>query len=341
MRKLVLALLLMGFIALGASAQKEKKNNCPAVIYSLPKTVLVVEVKVSKIVQKAGPYYRYGEHYLALKDVITEDKTTWEVSKVNIYRKGIADDTKTFQLKKNSFVSLNDEGVICGINWGSEKTYCKQVEQKCNKKCEANSDDFLSNLVLTEDQLVANSTAKMAESAAKQIYRIRDSRISLISGENDKIPADGESLKLMLKKLDQTEKSLIELFAGKTTKTTVTKEFEIIPDKDLKNEVLFRISGLTGIVDKDDLSGSPVYINLSSTKNDTPPVKTKKGIGYFYNLPGSAKVKITNGEKDFFNEDIEVSEFGSIQKLPCKLFKKSNVKVKYNSKTGAIINIEK
>lgn len=333
--KKLLFILLIGLLSLGASAQKQ--NNKPSVVYSLPKTVLIVKVKVSKTIEELGPYYRYAERYLGMKDVIMESKTTYDVSKVQVHRKGLADETKTFQLK-NGLVTLNSKGVICGINTGCKKEDKKEAPKSKKKKSDI---DFLSNTVLTEDQLVANSTAKMAENAAKQIYRIRESRINLISGENEQLPADGESLKLMLKKLDQTEKALVELFTGRTTKKTIKEEFEIVPDKDIKDYVLFRISSLNGIVDKDDLSGSPVYINLTCKKNNTPPIKVKKGEGYFYNLPGLAKVVVSSGEKEYFNKDVEVSQHGSLQQIPCKALKNRKIKVKYNDKTGALISIGK
>jgi len=347
--KKTLSFCLLGLIAIGAFAAnpKEKKNikpNDPAIIYSLPKTVLVVEVEATKTVQKAGPYYNYSEHYLALKDVVTENKTTWEINKISIRPKTIADKNKTFILNSdpNLYVSLTKEGVICGIN--TPAPCCMKPAEKNNyvTKGAASDDDFFNNGVLTEEQLTANSTAKMAETAAKQIYRIRDSRLSLITGDNDKIPSDGESLKLMLKKLDQSEKSLVEMFAGKKIKTTVTKEIEITPDKALKNELLFRLSGLNGIVDKDDLSGSPVYITLTPSINDTPQAVTeKKENKFYYMLPGTAHVLISNSENKFLEDDFSIAQFGSIQALPAKVLKNKCVKIKYDPQTGSLISIEK
>ncbi len=335
MKKLLITLLI-GLISLGSFAQKQK-NNKPVIIYSLPKTILLVKVEVKEIKEEVGPYYRYAERFLGLKDVITENKTNYEVEKVEIHRKGIADENRTYQVQ-NGFISLNKRGVICGINTGSKKS-CKKEKTKCKRENKSYA-NFIANTVLTEDQLVANSTAKMAENAAKQIYRIRENRINLISGESERTPADGKSLKVMLKKLDQTEKALLTLFTGKSIIKILKEEYRITPDKNLEKYVLFRISALNGIVDKDDLSGSPVYLNASYTKNATPPAKIKKGNGYFYNLPGIANISVYSEEKEFLNKELEISQHGSLQKLPCKVTKK-NSKVKYDNKSGAILSIEK
>lgn len=348
--KKTLSVFLLCLIALGSSTvnAKEKKNtkpNEPAVVYSLPKTVLVVEVEATKTVQKVGPYYNYSERYLALKDVVTEDKTTWEIKRIRVRAKSIADKDKTYTLDANPdfCVSLSPEGVISGINTPAEPhtLKIKKMDDYVTKPADSD-DDFFNSSVLTEEQLTANSTAKMAEMAAKQIYRIRDSRLSLIAGDNEKIPADGESLKLMLKKLDGSEKALVEMFAGKKIKTTVIKKIEITPEKAMKNELIFRLSALNGVVDKDDLSGSPVYITVTPTMNETPQAVTeKKKNKFYYILPGSAQVGVSNNENKFFEGNFPVAQFGSMQALPSKVIKTKGVKIKYNPQTGALISIEK
>ena len=51
---------------------------------------------------------------------------------------------------------------------------------------------------LTEEILMSNSSAKMAELVAKEIYSIRESKNALLRGEEDNMPKDGAQLKLML-----------------------------------------------------------------------------------------------------------------------------------------------
>ncbi len=332
MKKVALSLLSI-LLALSAFAQKEI-NNKPAMVYSLPKTVLVVKATACKTTQQAGPYFRYAERYLGISDVVTENKTSYELTKVTVLRKGIADPLNTFQSTKNALITLTSKGVISGIN-----TTCSIINKESNikNKKEESDADFIANTVLTEDQLVANSIAKMAENAAKQIYRIRESRINLISGESEQMP-DGAALKLMLKKLDQTEKALVALFTGKVTKEYLKKEFEIEPDKNRDNEILFRVSTINGLVDKDDLSGIPVYVSIKTTKNNTPQVKAKNKTGLYYRLPGTAEVIVNSGEKEFFREKLTVSQHGSLQKLPrCS---SKNTKITYDIKTGAIKNMQ-
>lgn len=336
----LLCLLVLTTSVVAAKKKTKEKNNSPAVVYSLPKTVLVVEVEITKLIQQPGPYFQYAEHYLALKDVVTENKTSYEVSAIAIKSKGIADPNKTFQVDKNASILLNNKGVICAIN--TSVTQDEQKTEEASTSFQKNKEDnaFILNTVLTEDQLVANSVAKMAENAAKQIYDIRESRIDLISGNNDKMPPDGESLKLMLHKLDEAEKALLSLFAGTTIKKISTHELEIFPERELNNEVLFRISALNGLVDKDDLSGSPVTVNLSISKNTVPSVQTDKKKGYFYLLPSIAKITISNNETEYIQKELEISQKGSLQEIPAKTINSNKLKVLYNSTTGSIRSLE-
>lgn len=353
MRK-VFSLILLFALSLSLLAAKKKsstdksngKENEPAVIYSLPKTVLKIEVEVSQVAEKPGPYFNYSERFLALKDVVKEYKNYWEISDMHVTVIGEPDKNKTFQLSpsETNNVQLTREGLICGINYpcNTDLEALSATAKKLNAaelEKENATNALYNNMVLTEDQLVANSTAKMAENAAKQIYRIRDSRLSLITGESDKVPSDGESLQLMLKRMDQSEQALVELFAGKKAKITLIKEIIITPEKGMKNEVIFRFSTLNGLVEKDDLSGAPVTMTVINEKNYLQSASTKKESGFFYNIPSKARIEISFGDKLYYDEVVPVAQFGTVQALPAKVAKKG--KVKYESKTGSILSIEK
>lgn len=53
---------------------------------------------------------------------------------------------------------------------------------------------------------MAGSTARQAEVAAKQIYRIRESRLNILTGEADNLPPDGEAMKLVIQQWKSRKK---------------------------------------------------------------------------------------------------------------------------------------
>ena len=48
-----------------------------AVIYSLPRTAIMVKVEVEKEIQKKGPFYAYRNKYLGQDGGIADDLTIW------------------------------------------------------------------------------------------------------------------------------------------------------------------------------------------------------------------------------------------------------------------------
>lgn len=165
--------------------------------------------------------------------------------------------------------------------------------------------------VFSEELLMAGSTAKQAEVAAKQIYRIRESRLNILTGEADNLPPDGEAMKLVIQQLEEQEKALTNLFTGILTKETDHYEVSIIPHDNLDKEVLFRFSKQLGIVDADDLGGTPVYMNLKATER--APIldakeaekKDKSLKGIVYNVPGKASIEILMDKKHSIKERLK------------------------------------
>lgn len=315
------------------------------VVYYLPKTVIVVETETEQTVQKVGPFVKYAQLYLGVKDVVVEDKSVWQLTAVKLRSMAQPDENRAFKIMiapntVTPFVKLNHKGIICAVNTElpvTNKTAAKKSIVKENLLDTA----FHMNL-LSQETLVANSIPKMAELAAKQIYRIRENRANLLSGENTLLP-DGTALKIMLNKLEQDERELTALFVGKTFTRSTKRQFEYEPQDTESNHILFRISHRTGIVALDDLTGSPVYLNIEAfTKTVTEDVN-KKGSdnGLFYAVPGKAHVEITDGVTVFAEKDFIVPQFGGVTALPATMFNKSNVQVIFDSLTGQILSIQK
>ena len=76
MKNLIIIASLLLSLPIMAQTKVVKKNAVKAnnfgITYSLPKTSLVVDAEVTKVTCKAGPYYKYAEKYLGVKDAITE-----------------------------------------------------------------------------------------------------------------------------------------------------------------------------------------------------------------------------------------------------------------------------
>ena len=316
----------------------------PALVYSLPKTEFNIEVETEKTTQKPGVYYRYSERYLATNKVITEEKTTYRLKSLKVKTTALPDSNRTYSFIPNQslqtcHLAVNSKGILCGVNVACEPEKTSNPTVLLPTK-EPAKDQLLP---LGEEYMMAGSEAKLAEGVAKQIYRIRERRLSLLSADVDKLPADGDSFKSMLEGLNKLERDLTELFAGKTAVETQTQTINITPTKAINNQVLFRLSALRGIVPTDDLSGAPYYFSIVPaiiTVNPADPKARPEKPALFYILPASTQLNIGNGINTLYNNEFFVPQFGKTIPLTESLLRKKGIKLHVDSQTGRLLNIE-
>ena len=327
------------------------KTNDYGVQYVLPKTQLEITVEYTQNIQKAGPYARFASRYLGINesDVVLEDQTYYTLDRVFVTEKGIPNKEQSFLASfrartTSPFVYLTEDGIICAIN--TEYIPEKENLLAANPQLQPELPRINPQSLFTEEYLRAGSVTRMAEVAAKNIYKIRESRQDILTGEVDNMPKDGEALRIVLSNLEAQEKIWTELFTGTTQSTKQTKRIIIDPVEELNNEVLFRFSKFLGVVDADDLSGSPVYLNLRNLRTvEIPPAdprrKAKEPESIVYNIPGKAEIEIYNGVNKIYSTTVNVTQFGTTQILATSLFddRRAPVQILFYPTTGGIKSI--
>jgi len=332
------------------------KSNDFGVTYFLPKTVLKVQVDYSKTTQTAGPYARFAEKYLGVREqsVVLEDQIFFSLDKINVVSRGVVDKNSSYLVEFKSkttapFVYLTEDGIICTVNADYAPEPVSNNRPSTTAVRSAESSAALYQSIFTEEYLTAGSITKKAEVAAKLIYKLRESRNDLLTGEAENAPRDGEGMRLLLSNIDAKEKALVELFIGTTSVESFNAEYELEPLSDLNREVVFRFSKHIGIVGVDDLSGSPVYINIKDLnmidmfEPVDPKKKAKEPKSIVYNNPGKAEVEVFFGINSMYKNVHQVVQFGNKQSLATSVFddKKAPVKIYFYPETGAIRQISR
>lgn len=320
------------------------KFNEYALNYYLPYTVVDIEIVAAKTTCKAGPYYKYAQKYLGVTDAIIEDSETWEIEQICMTPRGVADTENRYQLTfkagQTPFIYVNTESVIAAIN-----TEPESHDAGCPAIKPDESSDIDVKKVYSEELLMSGSIAKMAEVAAKQIYRIRESRLNLLTGEVDKMPADGDSFKLVISQLDEQEAALTALFLGTKSTERSSKRFTYTPEQDVDRNILCRFSDFLGFVDADNLSGAPVYLSVQVTEQGEYPVDDKGRIkkvpkgAVAYAIPGKATVSISYENRTYAKDEFPIAQLGVVFGLDATLFsdKKAPVKATFDPTTGALL----
>lgn len=269
-------------------------------IYSLPKTKIIVVVEVDKIVQNKGPYADYTDKYLgALNNLIKQNETFWNIADVQFYFYPVIDTANTYvvgalseevffplKLTKDGFpVSYNSDAVdyntdqfihnTSGFNddhsqnlsfnfVSSDKSY-KVVYDTVYK--EEVYDTIIRKVPILKPNLVKKTIEEQAKELADRITLLRDDRAALLVGEadNDNLPT-GDALKIMLNEIDKLEAEYLTMFVGRSDTLRYTYTFSFTPEyNDFKQSViLFKFSNRSGLLPSDNIYGSPVFFKVNS-----------------------------------------------------------------------------
>lgn len=342
MKKIIFSMLCLLAFCLSASAQAE---GTP---YYLPKTEMHLQLLIEKSTYTPGEFALYSERFLK-KTAPENPSVEYRIVGINMYTTAIPDSTKEFFVpidKKHTILNVEraSNGVLTAVNAKGKTVPAPSEFVPAPKVALLNPHDFMS-----EDILAAGSKAKMAELTAREIYDIRSSRNELSRGEADYMPKDGDQLKIMLANLDRQESILLQTFQGVTVKDTIQQEVRYVPVKGEEantKALLFRFSKKLGLVDIDDLAGSPYYINIEDLqiipelKAPTAVDKKKEEPSITVNMPGKVKATVLAGNKAVKAFEFYAAQFGRLETLSANLFgKKMLTKLQLNPVNGNVESI--
>ena len=317
--------------------------------YHLPKTVVMVEMVVEKVVVKAGPFFRFSQRLLNITEVETENIEEWRIVGANVSTIGEPDAKRQYRISTTgnpsmAAINLTNKGVLAGINL--ENYVDPEYHDTDEKEIITLSQIDFNDVPYTGEQLIKSSTGAMAEEVAKEIYRLRLLRSQILKGELETLPPDNGAYELTLSEINRQEKALVELFTGKVIKQTIRKNFYFTPEVGkILNTVLLRFSAQKGFLDPMDVSGTPVYIEVdvnASNQKDFVAAETSKSLnksGLVYCSPVPAEVKIIDRTLLLTTQTIQLAQFGRTLRMPADLLNGSNVGVKLNPATGAVQSV--
>jgi hypothetical protein len=159
------------------------------------------------------------------------------------------------------------------------------------------------------------------------------------------VPADGMAMQLVLDEINKQEQALVELFVGTRVVKHGSHTLRYLPEESVEKEVICRLSQHTGIVDKNDLSGEPIYLTVEATKQALRMQMMEEGkvptlSQLYYNLPGNAVIRIEHKGKVMNESEFPVAQWGVAIPLSAELFTKIAPVIRINPQTGNILSIQ-
>ena len=143
------------------------------------------------------------------------------------------------------------------------------------------------------------------------------------------------------------------MFTGTISKDTTETVLTLTPEKEIDKMVLFRMSAKLGLLDSDDMAGSPYYIYIKDLKTlpkedniDPKALKAKekaeqnareKGNCLYVNVPSKMLVTLANGNKKVTEYETTAGQFGRVELISGDLFNKHfTTRLTLNPESGAV-----
>lgn len=342
-------------IALTNLNDKYHEDGKSEMVYYSPKTSVRLDFTYEERREEAGEFAAFAEELLGIKDAIKEDKTTYTFKGVEITTHTQVDLERphTITAEKGmpwQLVNINDRGLLVGFNLPAEP---KEHKKSPVKEAVKSRISPIQVLPYTEEIVESGSAKAQAQAIAKQIFRIRETRMYLLNGEVEHTPADGQAMELVLKELRRQEKQLLELFTGKISTETKHKHVGSCPyGENFKvwNETLYfsAENGFTGAdnIDADKINIHVEFVHQLLKKNTGKKEKKDKNAPELspivYNLPGSAQALVYYNGELINSKVVPMAQFGIDVALPKELFTGNELpKIKFSEKTGGVISISK
>lgn len=319
----------------GAFAQSEEVPG--TLSYSLPQTVLRIEVSARIERFHAGPYARYAMKYLGVK-ADEEDRNTASVSHLRLLSFTEADASCRYVVTPGTgaanFMALTAQGLVSlggGTDPDTEWTFTKDRKSNFSDKGVGSNltsestmlyrnvkDNSSFNMVaVRQEMVVEKSLETRAKEAADMIFRLRDKKLQIVTGDTD-ASYSGEAMGAAIKEIDRLQKEYLELFLGYSDAQTQKMNFDIVPAPNGNNEkhkyVAFRVSDAEGIVQADNVAGRPYILEIEPQVPAAPQNQAKpaKGNIVYYRIPAVCNVRIIEGGKALLHSRMPVYQLGII-----------------------------
>ncbi len=245
------------FLSITAMAQTDvttgvMRGKDYGVTYMLPKTEIEIVLQATKHTYTPGEFLQICRPLSASQQRVCRTREFWTLDKIETRIAGVPDKDNVYFVKMKDktvapLMELTEDGIVRSINIPfSGKPAAKTPEAK------ATESSIDPRSFLTEEILMSNSSAKMAELVAKEIYSIRESK-NAPPARRSRQYAQGfyAQLKLMLDNLNQQETAMTGNVLGQN-KEKNPRHFTIrLTPKEMKDEVAFRFSRKLGVANND------------------------------------------------------------------------------------------
>ncbi len=321
-------------------------------VYALPQTTFKVTVDVVKTRTIRGPYYRFAEKYLSIRDVPDRNSTSWRIDRINLKSIEEADPDQMYLVRQvsgeqdlSTLLKMSQQGLIYDFNVGRylearrfigapadryEGLVYTDLTERANIVMSIDTsyksikiDSTFIKVPVTKQQLIVKTIDEKAQEAAKVILKIRRKRVNVLTGKGA-IPVSDAGIQ----RLDELEEEYLTLFIGKNIEERKRFTLYVTPTAGevFEHEELFEFSSNRGILSQ-HLDNSEV-VSLTIKRQREVEGLNNYGLGnqlpmqtnaLYYRVPDRAEVQINIGDDILLMERVSVYQYGAILSMPVSL----------------------
>ena len=351
---MIVAALLVCGVQFSASAQVLDGVEAPAgaVVYSLPSTTIALKVTAEHEAYQAGPYAMYAQKYLGI-DVRQGSGDFYTIKSIEMVPYVEADPKVSAAVNLQgskaapaNFLSLCSQGLVVLSDGYAGKPAAWRFGSGVDAQ------DFLagsaSNIDITtttlyktvmgaegiekvpvkQTQTVEKSLEKKAEETAELIFKLRQKRVDIITGDTD-ATFSGEAMAATLAEIQRLEDEYMSMFVGKSVKDEQTVAFDVVPQAFPKKlmYIAFRISDQQGLLPANNMQGRPVVLEIVEDAEKIDPTSVEEAAlatkgKVAYRQPVTVVVKVMDGQKVLIQTRVPVYQLGKIMSFPIETLMK-------------------
>lgn len=325
-------------------------RSSEGIIYALPAHSIKVKVVVTKTEKLKGKYSDLATKLLGVTEIITKNNTTYEIVDVKVSTYTDIDTSQLYfaqfssKMKNDNLLMINltEKGILSGFysvtvddqkrhkEKNSEQPFRDLLKPVLIEKVDTIIRRVSIDTTIIEEKVLKRSISEksneqQAREIADLIYRIEDSKFSLITGYQE-VNYSKETIQYMLHQLNKMEKEYLAFFKGSEiiTEEEYIFTYTPLPTDDESMYTLFRFSSSEGISDRESRSGEPVYLTLAAPNklSDARRLERermqakRKAKGIYYRLPESTQIEVRMGSRILSAQQASISQLGILSFLP-------------------------
>ncbi len=321
-------------------------------VYALPRTTFKVTVDLVKTRTIRGPYYRFAEKYLSIRDVPDRNSISWRIDQINLKSMEEADPDQMYLVRQisgqqdlSTLLRMSQQGLVYDFNVGKyleAKRFQSALDQrheglvytdlsdKANIVMSIDTsyksikiDSTFIKVPVTKQQRIVKTIDEKAQEAARVILKIRRKRVNVLTGKGA-IPVSDAGIV----KLDELEEEYLALFIGKQIEERKRITLYVTPKAGevFEHKELFEFSSSSGILAQHSDNSSVVSLTIRRQQEveglnnyglgEQLPMQTN---ALYYRIPDRAEVQVNLGDDTLLMERVSVYQFGAILSMPVSL----------------------